>query len=250
MSLCCICTKFYWSLIVLRHFYYGWKNQKDIPSYSDSPKLTERYARSPETRMEVRAACSGWLATYEVYLVEEGSSRSLFLRTIPLEPADIELCLRQNLKFSPLGHWKCSFQMSIAPSLNKCSILNRIFWIDTQMPAFPTASLPLCSIDALNDLWSVESQLDGFRYLYRYTWCPNSKYIAFIDSFSHPNRLFEGITIFSLSDIHPHRIETLGSFRKGFSSSLTDVHFHPTKGCLMFRYLNDVYLWDFLIRKC
>jgi hypothetical protein len=239
-------------LTYFRAFTDGWRQQGDIPYYPHrsyswirKSRLGNRSPPSlPKTTSEIIDACSGWLASYEIYDVLEAGSKSRHLVSIPLAPVDVETCLRQSLRFSPLGHWKCNFPITIAPSLDTFTVLNQLIHIDVDSYSnFRTSAIPLHSLNSYMAQWSDDRRFGSMVYVYQVTWNPDGRYLAFIDeSYSIQN-----IAIFSVKrEATPYEPRLINHYStEAGQEPLTNIHFHPGIDIFMFMKQESVYLWKF-----
>ncbi|KAI0451042.1 hypothetical protein F5B21DRAFT_507573 [Xylaria acuta] len=237
------------SIFPARAFTNGWTQQGDIPHCHGSYRWrymgvgSTRAPSFPNTAGELMDACSGWLATYEIYDVGKQRSQSRHLVSIPLAPVDIEMCLRQSLRFSPLGHWKCNFPITIGPSLHAFTVLNRVIHIDIDDTSnFRTSAIPVSSLNSYMAQWSVDRPFGNMAYVYQVIWSPDGRYLAFTDgSYSIQN-----IAIFLMEEAAPYDPRLMNHHSMEASCEpLTDTHFHPTQDIFMFMERDIVYLWKF-----
>ncbi|KAL1850418.1 hypothetical protein Daus18300_012952 [Diaporthe australafricana] len=173
------------SIFPTEYFRKGWEGLTDIPSlegsfHFEAHSCALQLPTSPFTRFEFYMACSDWLATYEIFSIEEIGTKSIHLSTIPLKPYNIELCLRQSLRFSPGGCWKCRFPLTIAPGLSKFSILNSVYHFGAGSMAYAGTEIPLSINPRLEKSWLPDSERH-LSYFYELVWSPDSRYIAFAD---------------------------------------------------------------------
>ncbi|KAH8882254.1 hypothetical protein GQ53DRAFT_847652 [Thozetella sp. PMI_491] len=236
-------------------FRLGWENNTTIPCTQEILKK-QKAGKSRDSiecgfsvlggdpSPDIANACLGWQATYELFLVQDTASHSVHLVTISLDPMDVEICLRQNLRYTPLRRWKCTFPLSIAPDLGHCSILSRIVSFHSNRATYSSTNLPLNFDPRLRKAWSLDMNMSS-RYTYDVFWSADSRYLAFIDD----NRLTAvSLAIFSLPTAggaaDPVSINHV-SAQSSWSGLISDCQFHPQEQLFLFRRSTNVYLWHF-----
>lgn len=184
-------------------------------------------------------ACQGWQAVYETFSVGDAQSRVISLTRIPLDPKDIELCLWQSLRFSPLHHWRCYLELTISPDLTRISIPNRIIYIQPDHQNYYNARL-LFGFHH-KDAW-LGQQKPVIPYRYHIYWDTSSRYLAYVgdDSFS------SSLGIFDTSATNEAEELVLLSRAAFNTPSICNVSFHPFPPIFMFQAERFVFLWNFL----
>lgn len=215
-----------------------------------------RYPRAPDTPLEFQTACSGWIATYEIFSILDFRTKSISLTTIHLKPYNIELCLRQCLRFSPLarGSWKCSFPLTISPGLGHLTILNTIYNVQDHPKICSGVDLPINLTPRVEKSW-----LPGWKrvlsYCYELCWSPNSKYLAFSDlerNTSTKGNDALGIEIFYVARVggfanrdQPPTLINSTFLPEPQCNYIGNCHFHPTDPLFIFVVDNQIFIWEF-----
>ena len=232
-----------------RSFRRGWEDMTDIPRYNHSYQWNPGASipSTPRTSIEFLDACSGWLATYEVFAIRESRSDSSSIATIPLDAEDIAVCLRQNLRFNPACGWKCSFPFTIAPTLDKISILHNVIHFSLDGTTFTVAPI---SADSHPRFGVVRFSKTRFvlPYSYRLFWSLDSRYLAVTDSgFWEPGgkeHIF--LAIFSTAAVgKTTRLINHTMVPSNRGEWLHDCAFHPTEPLFLYWRDCSVFLWDF-----
>lgn len=222
----------------------------DIPrcDHSYQWKKGEAFIPStPRTSVEFADACSGWFATYEIFAIRESRSDSSSIATIPLDAEDIAVCLRQSLRFEPLGGWKCSFPLTIAPTLDKISILYNVIHFSLDGTTSTVAPISADSHPRLRAFRGSETRF-VIPYSYRLFWSLDSRYLAVTDSglWEPGGKELTFLAIFSTAVVGKttHLINhTMMPTDHGVW--LHDCAFHPTEPLFLYRRDCSVFLWDF-----
>ncbi|KAK3367788.1 hypothetical protein B0H63DRAFT_86274 [Podospora didyma] len=229
----------------------AWENTTDMPYHEHAYKWPSNSIRArreltlPNTGPEIQDACAGWHATYKVFKVPKARpdrSESVSEVTIALEARDVEVCLRQSLRFSHInGVWELNFPLTISPQLEWFSVLGKIIHVTSSGHTYNVIAMPLQFHPRLQSSWSAETEF-GAAYTYRTLWCPNSKYLALVDlNRASDQRTAVCIVIFGvaankLNSHFPHL---------SWGAAVSDCHFHPRDPLLLYRADRDIFLWDF-----
>lgn len=228
----------------------------DIPRYDHSRRWKASSMLGPDptpipsvprTSIEFSDACIGWLATYEIFTVRELGSESSAMATIPLDAEDIAACLRQSLRFIPLGGWKCSFPLTIAPGLEKISILYNVIHFGADGTTFTVAPIPADSHPRIRLVRSPETKF-LLPYSYRLFWSLDSRYLAVTDGGFQEPRAEEVafLAIFSTAVIgEPTRLINCIGMPTKFEAWMHDCAFYPTEPLFLYRNGCSVFLWNF-----
>lgn len=197
-------------------------------------------------------ASSGWLATYGIFSILEGRCKSMYQSSIHLQPSIVELCLRQSLRFSPVGCWKCSFPLTISPGLGHFSILNVVYCFEPGLNGCVSAQVPT-NLDArLERSWKSETKRI-LSYSYNLSWSPDSRYIAFSDleiGAGADGRDAGCIAVFSMTSNQVDN-QTLILVRHTLTPCwanqmhMTNSQFHPTKPLFLFTVGSGIFIWRF-----
>ncbi|KAI0477577.1 hypothetical protein GGR56DRAFT_665513 [Xylariaceae sp. FL0804] len=241
----------------------GWDNGLEIPCYLPSPERArgrnldrpytcERVTSTstpslPRTPGEIRDVCSGWVATYEIFHAGYPRSRSTRLETIALDAQDIEICLKQSLRPSPLGHWKCGFPLAISPDLRSCAVLNRVVQFGPPEGGYRTVMLPMDYHPKLAACWSTAMTFLA-DFSYRMVWSPDSGTLAAVTFDWNGGRASVSLAIFTVPGFASHHQPTLVNIHirsETIEGSVTDCHFHPSESLFVFRAQYDIFLWRY-----
>lgn len=237
----------------------GWETKSIIPLGEDvdcnyhQDRPPRHSPHEPDRSSTLEKTSSGWLAKYEVLEVHDTMSQRVVSFSIPLESEDVRLCLYQSLFKTPLGPWKCSFPLSIAPGQETFTVLNKIFHFSLRdKESYRTTTIPLDFDQRFKLAWSSDCFVEKFmsNYSYRIVWSPDSKRFAFVDS-QGPNVFNERATClaifenFNFSDPKPPKLIQSTFQPEPFSESLADYQFHPNpiENLFLFRADSEVYLW-------
>ena len=116
-------------------------------------------------------ACSDWIAEYETFNVDDraGSRNKL---SLGIESSEVLTLLKQSLKPSPLGFWRCSFPMHISCDLTIFIILRTVVLTDFEDAndshiSCSTAQLPTDYHPRLIRSWSNSRELYDMTYTYK-----------------------------------------------------------------------------------
>lgn len=245
-----------------RLFRKGWYNLTDIPSVQGSRSWKEcqhdfdrEPCRAPYTVSEFQMASSGWVATYEIFLIQETGSELISKRTIFPQARSVELCLRQSLRFTPVGCWKCSFPLTIAPGLGHFSILNMVHKVNDDTNACVSAEIPTGFNSRLERSWQREAQR-ALNYSYALFWSPSSRFLAFVDSDSSDSRTWSEsdgpvcVAVFAIASdwLEDRDLLTLikyTSMSDIIGGAVTNSQFHPIDSCLLFTLGKCIFVWRF-----
>ncbi|KAK4031405.1 hypothetical protein C8A01DRAFT_51500 [Parachaetomium inaequale] len=230
----------------------GWADMTDIPRYHNSfqwkpGRTSSALPSTPRTPTEISDACTGWFATYEIFVVQESRSDSAAIATIPLDAEDIAICLRQSLRFSPTGGWKCSFPITIAPELDKASILTNVFHFGADGTTSTVAPIPAHCHPRLQLVRSPETRFT-LSYSYRLFWSLDSRFLAVTDSglFEQGWRELTFLAIFSTAAVGKMtQLVNHSMVPITHSAWLQDCAFHPKLPLFLYRIDASVFLWDF-----
>lgn len=239
-------------------FRQGWDNKCFIPIDEGthcSPQNDVTQHNPSGNSSGIENTSSGWLAKYEILEVHNTKSSKIVSFSIPLESDDIRLCLQQSLARSPLGHWNCSFPLSIAPGQEVFTVLNKIFYFRIDhTESYKTDAIPLDFDLRLKMTWSSRCLPAQSRsnYSYRIVWSPDSTRFAFIDLLG-PNPSNEQAMCLAIFEAFnfthakpPELIRNI--FRPApYTGLLTDYQFHPNpmENLFLFRSDDEVYIWLF-----
>lgn len=236
------------SIFPNKAFFKGWQDRTDIPWHPSSKKWSPEWGlwsgtsppSAPRTSSDLAIASSGWLATYEAFSVGESRSESKIIVAIPLDADDIAACLRQSLGFSA-GAWKCSFPLTIAPGLDKISILNNIIRIDAQRGTYISQRIPSESHPQLQLAWNPET-IFSIRYSYQIYWSADSRYIAFTDN-GIRHQTFLGL--FSSGPLEEGlKLVNFVTMAVPREVALSNCTFHRTAPLFLYQSNNFIFLWE------
>lgn len=220
----------------------------------DFSKTHTRFPRAPVTTSEFQTASSGWLATYEIFSILENHCDSIYQIKIYLQACIVELCLRQCLRFSPVGSWKCKFPLTIAPGLGHFSVLNIVYHCRSDSNVCIDAQIPTEFNARVARSWKPEKKriLD---YTYSLTWSPDSRYLAFADfenGAGADNDDSICIAVFYVaSNWVNNQSLTLIQHTLNFAScwmnqiSIMNSQFHPVDPHFLFTMGTNIFIWRF-----
>ncbi|TLD31057.1 hypothetical protein PspLS_02436 [Pyricularia sp. CBS 133598] len=199
---------------------------------------------APRTPSEFANASSGWLATYETFSIGESRSDSKSIVTIPLDTDDVIACLRQSLRFAA-GTWKCSFPLTIAPGLDKISILNNIMLTNAHRGTYRQLPIRPDPHPQLQLAWNPKT-IFTTRYSYQIYWSVDSRYVAFTDT-GVRNQVFLGIF---MNGPLEGQLKLVNSYAMVVPLEVTPSNctFHPTAPLFLYQSNNSIFLWE--IEKC
>ena len=200
-------------------------------------------------------ACSDWIAEYETFNIDDraGSRNKL---SLGIESSEVLTLLKQSLKPSPLGFWKCSFPMHISCDLTIFIILRTVVLTDFEDAndshiSCSTAQLPTDYHPRLIRSWSNSRELYDMTYTYEVALSANNQFLVFAD------RDFSEIQDTSLAAIFSIRLDAKVVHVEGITftvpksanrsfNSIQDCSFHPFGARMVYKYADSVVFWDFL----
>lgn len=218
---------------------------------SNLPKL-------PETQKQWKDACSGWIATYDVFSIENDQQTRTTSIEVKLSRFDVELCLRQGL-CADEEEWICAFPLSISPNFEMFTVLHNLVYVDKERLFPQVISLHWTSAQRWKTWTKLKSvgdkELTADRtdiYRHQFTWSPDGKYLLFHDLQLQPLAWVENGTcavVFAISN-RPDgqkRVGVVNHFPSvSLSTGIHDCQFHPTEALLLFRDELKSYVWRFL----
>ncbi|KAI0543806.1 hypothetical protein F4679DRAFT_592262 [Xylaria curta] len=233
-----------------------------------SKKFNAVFLDNTPCPIEMRKACSGWIARVEIWSTDTSSKRVADME-IHLDQDEIWLQVRQSLvtdrnASSGLLSWKVHFPLAIHPSGLCFTILRTIYRLPSAINGSRPQSIVVTSrflpLDFESMEWSSnptdDSNLDFNRnsrrpslYLYSTSFSPNGQYLSF--THSHNTGRLELTTIEIIFN-HDHAFksrlvrstETHVDCEAVWAESFK-LMFHPKLPILAFLCHNRAYLWIF-----